>query len=251
VAARSSSFSLCAVSPHRELVTLFGIAEPLSCLTHALSALALLALGPALVRRGGGGARSVALALYVAAVAFMFLASATYHALPFAHPARDLFWHLDHASIWIGLAASFAAVRVVYLEGRFVPVVAVLWSIAIVGVSSEMTALRELPAWISPALYIFMGWCGLPTVLLVRRERGAEEAWPLLWSGVVVTVGGFMDVFQWPHVAPGLVEAHELLHLTTLVGGAVYFRGLWRAAGRWAPPPCAAPSREIDAAAPA
>lgn len=235
------------MSPHRDLVTLFGIAEPLSCLTHAVSGVLILALGPALVRRGGGGARSLALALYVAAVAFMFLASATYHALPAVHPARDLFWHLDHASIWIGLAASFAAVRVVYLEGRFVPVVGALWAIAIVGVTSEMSALRELPPWISPALYIFMGWCGLPTVLLVRRERGADEAWPLLWSGIVVTVGGFMDVFQWPDLLPGLVEAHELLHLTTLVGGAVYFGGLWRAAG--APRPCAAPSRHVDAAA--
>lgn len=236
------------MSPHRELLTLFGIAEPLSCLTHAASAVAVLALGPALVRRGGGGPRSLALALYAAAVAFMFLASATYHALPHDHAARDLFWRLDHASIWIGLAASFAAVRVVFVEGRFVPVVGALWSIAIVGVTSEMAALRDLPAWVSPALYIFMGWCGLPTVLLVRRERGADEAWPLLWSGVVVTVGGFMDVFQWPHVLPGVIEAHELLHLTTLVGGAAYFRGLWRGAGL-PDEAYVAPARAVDAAA--
>lgn len=236
------------MSPHRELVTLFGIAEPLSCLTHAVSGLAVLALAPSLVRRGGGGAPSLALALYAAAVACMFLASATYHALPSGHPARDLFWHLDHASIWIGLAASFAAVRVVYLERRFVPVVGALWSIAIVGVTSEMVALRELPPWLSPTLYIFMGWCGLPTVLLVRRDRGPDVAWPLLWSGVVVTVGGFMDAFQWPHLAPGVIEAHELLHLTTLVGGAVYFRGLWRAA-TWRDQPAAAPPCAVDAAA--
>lgn len=236
------------MSPHRELVSLLGIAEPLSCLTHAVSGVIVLVLAPALVRRAGGGALSLVLALYAAAIAFMFLSSATYHALPYGHAARDLFWHLDHASIWVGLAATFSAVRVVYVERRFVPVIGALWAIALVGVTSEMAALRELPLWISPALYIFMGWCGLPTVLLVRRECGKDEAWPLLWSGVVVTVGGFMDVFQWPHPAPGLLEAHELLHLTTLVGGGVYFRGLWRAASR-RPQLAATSPRAVDAAA--
>lgn len=235
------------MSPQRELVTLFGIAEPLSFLTHAVMALLVLAVGPALVRRGGGGAPSLALGLYAGAIGVMFVSSATYHALPATHAARDLFWHLDHASIWLGLAATFSAVRIVYLERRFVPVVGALWAIALVGVASELSSLRDLPPWISPALYIFMGWCGLPTVLLVGRERGAAEAWPLLWSGVVVTCGGIVDVFQWPHVAVGLVEAHELLHLTTVVAGVVYLRRLWLVAA--AREQLEAAPREVDLAA--
>ncbi|MCW8137974.1 MAG: hemolysin III family protein [Planctomycetota bacterium] len=215
------------MSPHREMVSLFGLAEPLSCLTHVAIGLTLAALSPALVRRGRGAAERAALAAYALAVVAMFLVSGSYHALPASHPARDVLWHLDHASIWLGLAATFSAVRIVFVPGPALPTVAGLWGIAVAGVAAEMVAMRDMALWISPALYILMGWCGLPTVLSAGRAHGAHVSGPLLAAGVVVTFGGFMDVFQAPRLLVGVVEAHELLHLTTLVGGVVYFRGLW------------------------
>jgi hemolysin III len=216
------------LSPHRDLITIFGIAEPLSALTHLGTALGLAAFGLALLRRGLRP--KVSLIIFTAAVLAMFLSSATYHALPTSHPARQVFWHLDHASIWIVLAATFSAVRILYLEGRVVPTVVALWTIALTGVTLEMVAMRDMPLWISPTLYILMGWCGLPTVLKVWRVHGADAARPMLLAGSIVTIGGVMDAVQWPHVLPGVVEAHELLHLTTVIAGSVYFHRLWCAA---------------------
>lgn len=213
------------MSPHRDLVTLFGIAEPLSALTHLVTALALAACAVALVRRGLRPRPP--LVLFTFAVVGMLLASATYHALPTSHRARQFFWHLDHASIWIVLAATFSAVRFLYLEGRVVPAVVGLWTIAILGVTAEMVAMRDMPLWISPTLYILMGWCGLPTVLQVWRVHGLAAARPMLLAGFLVTIGGAMDAGQWPHLLPGVIEAHELLHFTTVVAGSVYFHRLW------------------------
>lgn len=235
---------------HRDLVSLFGLAEPISTVVHLATGLTIAALGPALVRRGRSGGERVMLGVYAVAVVGMLLASATYHALPWQHPAKVLFWHLDHASIWIGLAASFSAVRWVLCEQRLVPTIAVLWGIAVTGVTLEMAALSTLPAWISPLLYIGMGWCGLPTVVRAWRLRGAEHGAPLIGSGIIVTLGGFMDSRQWPHLVPGVLEAHELLHLTTVVGGLAYLRGLWRGTGLPADVPAAAPApaQQLDAA---
>jgi channel protein (hemolysin III family) len=217
------------MSPHRDLVALLGIAEPLSSLTHLACGLLLSLLGVALVRRARGrGPITAGVVLYALFVTAMFLASGTYHALPAVHPLRGLFWRLDHASIWTGLAATFAAVRLVHCERRVVPAVVGLWAIALAGVTVEMATIRDLPPWISPSLYILMGWCGLPTVLLAGRMRGWRHALPLLAAGVVVTLGGLMDATQWPPpLVPRVVEAHELLHLTTIVGGVAYFRAIW------------------------
>lgn len=214
------------MSPHRDLVTVFGIAEPLSALTHLATALTMF--GITLLRgRGGPTKGRGALLIFTAAILAMFLISAIYHALPTTHPAREVFWHLDHAAIWIVLAATFSAVRFVYLEGRVVPTVVRLWTIALAGVTAEMIAMRDMPLWISPSLYILMGWCGLPTVLKVGRVHGAAASRPLLLAGSLVTIGGMIDAGQWPRVLPGVIEAHELLHLTTVIAGGVYFHRLW------------------------
>lgn len=233
----------------RDLVTVLGLAEPLSAFVHLLTGVALAFFALALVRRGRTPGERASLAAYAVTVVGMFLTSAIYHSLPWQHPARVLFWHLDHASIWLVLAATFTAVRFVMCEGRFVPVLGVLWTIAGAGVVVEMAALPTLDPWVSPLLYIFMGWCGLPTVLLAWRLRGAEHGAPLLLGGIVVTIGGFMDAFQWPHLLPRVFEAHELLHLTTVVGGFAYFRGLWRGAATAPTPAALAPlAQALDAA---
>lgn len=232
--------------PHRELVTLYGLAEPLSSLTHLIAAAALAAYAAPLVRRGKDAATRTALLLFVTFVLAMFTASAVYHGLPATHALRDLFWRLDHAAIWLGLAATFSAVRFVYLEGRPTSALAWLWGIALAGVTLEMAAIHELPLWVSPTLYILMGWCGLPTVLQVGRTHPVD-ARAMLAAGCVVTVGGLMDALSSPHLLPGIVEAHELLHATTIYGGVVFFHRLWRGAAIHATVPSAAHA-SVDAA---
>jgi channel protein (hemolysin III family) len=229
-----------AVFPHRELITLFGLAEPLSSLTHLLAAAAMAAYGAPLVRRGKDVATRTALLLFVVFVLSLFVSSAVYHGLSSAHPLRDLFWRLDHATIWVGLAATFTAVRFAFLDGKPTSAVAWLWGVAIAGVTLEMASISRLEPWVSPTLYILMGWCGLPTVLQVGRAHGWSDAGAMLFGGCVVTVGGIMDATSWPDVVPGFVEAHELLHVTTIYGGLVFFHRLWRGAGAAHAPPAAA-----------
>ena len=212
--------------PVRHLTPYLGLSEPISAILHLAAALAALAGLFALLRRGRGcGHRTAALGIFGLAAVNLFLMSGTYHSLPAADPLRPLFWRLDHAAVWILLAANFWAIRVLAVDGRLGGRwQAALWAVCLLGVGCELTAIDSLPYWISPTLYIGMGWLGLPTLLAVGRLHPEAPHAARMWAGgLIATAGGLMDAAEWPSPVPRIVEYHELLHACTAAGGAIFF----------------------------
>lgn len=212
--------------PIRDLWPLLGIAEPFSSLSHLITAAVAVALFPVMLRRALGDAgRVVSVTLYAAGAITMMTASGIYHGLAASHPLRPLFWRLDHGSIWFVLAATFACVRVCAVDGRWGGRwQAGLWGVALTGIALEVANIDRLPLWISPSLYIGMGWLGLPTLLAFIRRHGPGPLSARMWiGGLAATAGGLMDAGSWPHLMPGLLEAHELCHVGTAIGGVCYY----------------------------
>ena len=216
--------------PTRELMIPLGwIAQPFSSLTHLLAALGLLLLiAWSLPRYRDRPLERRALWVLLGGAGGMLVASGTYHALAPEHPLWMIFWHLDHASIWLGLAANLSSCTVLAC-----PELAesnkkrVLWAVAIAGALLELCFLRQLPAFVSPLLYVGLGWLGLPLVLHMIRQDGFWRGAPLLFGGLLASVGGVIDSQQWPHLVPRVFEAHELMHSFTTTAQLCFLYTVW------------------------
>ncbi|RMG07048.1 MAG: hypothetical protein D6731_24510 [Planctomycetota bacterium] len=219
--------------PSRSLVPLFGLCDPFAALSHGAMGLLVFAHAAWLLRRSGArGLGRAALWAYVLGVGSMFLFSALYHALPPGEPLKDLFWRLDHASIWLGLATLHTPVQV--LGGRppdhrrrLLPI----WTLACLGSGLETLCLDGLPAFVSPLLYVGMGWACFPILWGLRALPAGRFFWPLLLAGGGATVGGVVDALEAPVLWPGVFEAHEVVHLATALGGLVYGAAIAALAG--------------------
>lgn len=213
------------------LIPFLGLAEPISAITHLVAALVVIAFGISMRRRskanGVHPGRRFCLFVYVVTVAGMLMASGFYHSLPTSNPWRDVFWRLDHAAIWIGLIGTFTGVMASWCPIHL-RLLLPLWALAITGAICEMLIIDQLPLWVSPLLYIFMGWANLPWLLLVAKHHGRNEALFLLLAGVIASVGGVIDSIQQPRVLRGVLEAHELLHFATSTGGLIFTIMIWR-----------------------
>lgn len=202
--------------------SLFGLADPVSSLTHAMVAVLLLVQALWLMRRVGDcQRRQLAIVVYLTCCVAMLFSSATYHGLAQDHSLKSTFWHLDHALIWISLAATYTTIQILFLPLNAARSRArLLWALALTGAILELSVLDTLPLWVSPLLYVGMGWACFPVLLAVFRRHGAYPAGLMLAGGVAVSVGGFIDSASLPNLYPGVFEAHELLHVTTV--GAFY-----------------------------
>ncbi len=162
--------------PVRHLTPYLGLSEPFSALTHLLAAfLAVLSLGVLLRRARGSPRRTVAVSIFALAGIYLFGSSGVYHGVSAADPARPLLWRLDHAGVWLILAATFSSIRVLAVDGRFGGRGQLaLWGVAGLGVATELWAIDTLPYWVSPMLYVGMGWLGLPTLLAVARPPACD-----------------------------------------------------------------------------
>ncbi|MEZ6185018.1 MAG: hemolysin III family protein [Planctomycetota bacterium] len=198
----------------RDLIPFLYLQDPLSSVSHLLGSLTLLAA--LWLVRGvtvGEARRDRGVRVYFLCGGLQLLCSALYHSQPYGTPARIVFWHLDHATIWIALAASFTAVMSTL--GRWQPRYhALVWGVAVAGALLELSSLPALNPWISPVLYVAMGWLGFPLWLHTARVHGVwgPPGWLLLGGGLA-TLGGVIDALEWPTLVARMVEAHEVMHV--------------------------------------
>ena len=215
---------------HRQILSLLGASEPVSAWTHFLGALLLFLLSrPLTAMTRGDARRTLAVRLYVLGVGGMFLASGTYHALEPTHPWRPVLWYLDHGMIWAAIGSTIAAVHVLaHLTPRWLA--GLIWALCIGCAVIETLFLEHLPPWVSPLLYISVGWVGVIPMVGLIRDQGWEFAAPVLWAGLTSTLGGLIDALEHPTLIPGVVEAHEVMHVFILLGMGQFYAVVYRCA---------------------
>lgn len=212
-----------------ELYHLPGLYEPFSAVSHLVGAGLFVLLGVLLLRRGRGDARRTAyLGVYAAACVLLFSMSALFHMTVEGGTAHRIAERLDHAAIFVLIAASFTPGLGLLFDGpaRRWPL-ALLWGAALAGVAVKTVYFESVPRWLGLALYLGLGWVGaLPTIALWRRYGFGFVA-PLIWGGVAYSVGGAMNLAGWPKPVPGVIHAHEVFHLTVIAGALFHWRFIW------------------------
>src|ERR671912_1729991 len=126
----------------------------------------LVALAPTGLGRLGGG-------VFLVASVLLFSTSGIYHRGTWGPRADGILRRLDHANIYVFIAATYTPLALLLLSGRSrILLLSIVWAAALGGLIFRLFWLSS-PRWLYTALYIAMGWAALGWLGAFYRAAGA------------------------------------------------------------------------------
>ena len=206
--------------------------ELFNCATHLLGAIVLARLSvPLICRLRRHPIKSVSLAVFACAAMLLLVTSGVYHLMPAESSTRTVFQRLDHAAIFILIAASFTPIHLLAFSGIFRWAIPFLvWSLAIAGLMVATVFFSVIPEWLSLGMYLGLGWIGLFSFCYLCFWYGLRFARDVAYGGLAYSMGAVIDFLRMPVIVPGFIGAHELFHVAVLIGIAFHWRFVVRVA---------------------
>ncbi len=131
---------------------------------------------------------SVSVTVYCAGLLGMICMSAAYNLTPDHRPSKDVLRRLDHAAIFIMIAATYTPFAVNRL-GEFGPWILIAnWSAATLGIAMKLLYPRRFET-LTLGLYIAMGWLIIVALRPLIAHVATLDLWLLLGGGVVYSAG--------------------------------------------------------------
>lgn len=193
--------------------------EIANSLSHGAGLVAALVATPFLIMdavRRGRPAFVAGAIVFASTVLLMYLGSTLYHGLP-AGRAKRLLRVVDHCAIYLLIAGTYTPFALGVLFGAWGwTLLALVWSLAAIGITLEVTGGFRHPAW-SLALYLAMGWL---VVVAIKPLSSHLPAAGLIWlvaGGLAYTAGVLF------YTAKGLRFGHLVWHLFVLAGTFCHF----------------------------
>ena len=198
--------------------------EPISGLTHlAGMLLALVASIVLLVRAAGRVDQLVAFGVFGFSLIALYAVSALYHLLPLSPPAIARLRRLDHMTIFMLIAGTYAPICVLARDGRWrTGLLGLVWTLALCGIVLKVLWM-DAPRWLSVALYLAMGWVAVVAFSAIFRAIPLGGIAWILGGGLVYSVGALIYALKRPNLVPGVFGFHELWHLFVMAGSACHF----------------------------
>lgn len=191
---------------------------------HAGAALAALAGGTYLVLKSSGDpGRQLSMLVYAVGLTLLFALSAVYHVRMWTPATAALLRRIDHANIFILIAATNTPIAFNLLTGWWrAGVLGVVWGAALVGVGSAAAGVT-LHRWLRSGLYVGMGWVTVAAV----PQLAAVVPWAaiglLVAGGALYSVGALLYAGQRPDPWPRVFGYHEVFHVLTIAGAAAFY----------------------------
>ena len=200
--------------------TLPGFNQPMSSMSHLIGALVYLVLSFFLLRRAWRR-RAVfwnALLFAFAAVVLLSL-SGVYHMFsPDGKPGRVMI-RLDVAAIFFLIAATFTPIHGLLFTGwKRWGILIPLWVIAITGITLRTIFFDSIHLVVGTGIFLLMGWIGGWSSWLLWKKYGWTVVSPVLWGGIMYTIGAVGDAIAWPTIIPKVWGSHETFHFFVLAG---------------------------------
>lgn len=192
--------------------------ERFNSISHLVGAVFALAAATLLivnVARTGDAFQIVSVSVYGTTLFLLFLVSTLYHSL--RGRAKAIFQRLDHAFIYIFIAASYLPFCLVTLRGPWGwTLFGLIWGLAIIGVIWD--CLPHRGARIFPViLYLAMGWLVLIAIYPLMRALPEAALFGLAAGGLFYTVGVVFFALE-----GRLRFAHEIWHVFVLAGSGTH-----------------------------
>jgi len=190
--------------------------------SHLVAAVASTALCPILIALSPAGTRAPA-AIFSACVIALFTISGLFHRVQWGPRLYKIMQSLDHAMIFIVIAATYTPIAAVALpqpEGRIV--LLLVWAGAIGGVVLHL-AWPTAPRPVVVAPYLLVGWVALVVIDDIWRTLGVAGFTLLLAGGLLHSIGAIVYARKRPDPWPTVFGFHELFHLFVIGGIACHY----------------------------
>lgn len=186
-------------------------------------AIAILVVLIVVGARYGGPWHVVGYSLYGSGLILLYLASSSYHLVPYRFVRTKLFLQrLDHAMIYVLIAATYTPITFVSLHsGWRWSMFGVIWGLAVVGCMFKLGGWR-LHRGLWTALYVVMGWLIVIAFAPLQVSMSVGQLWLLVSGGISYTVGVIFFVLDRVLIRRRYFWMHEIFHLFVLGGSALH-----------------------------
>jgi len=204
--------------------------EVANSVSHGLGFVLAVAGAPLLIAtaiRRGTLADVVAVSVFAASMALLYLSSTIYHALP---PGRtkNAFHVLDHAAIYLLIAGTYTPVAAIVLDPPWNWIVlTMVWGITIGGVVQK-GLFPKVPGWISVMMSTILGWLGVFFFWPMIQRLGWLPVGIVLAGGLLYTIGMVFLVTNRPRLWPRVFSYHEVFHIMVVSATSLHFFVIWR-----------------------
>ena len=187
---------------------------------HTAMAPLALAAGIVLVALAPTAAGVVGGAVFLAASVLLFGTSGLYHRFYWGPRGEAVLRRMDHANIYVFIAATYTPLALLLLEGRSrVALLVMIWTSALGGLLFR-TLWLSAPRWLYTALYLLMAWAAVGWMGAFYRTGGTAVVALILGGGLLYTAGAVVYGRKRPDPSPRWFGFHEIFHACT-VGGFV------------------------------
>jgi hemolysin III len=202
--------------------------NPVRGFLHGSAALASVLGTIILVARAASLSSRVAVAVYGLGLVALYSTSSLYHSIPWREKWKKRMQRLDHAMIFVLIAATFTPIGAIVFDG-WVRVVSlgIAWSIASVGVGHHLL-IRNQRFHLSIGLMVTMGWLSLPLMVPMANRAGLALVGLIAAGGIVYTVGMVIVVTNRPRLWPRVFSSHELFHVFVVTASIFHFAAIYR-----------------------
>ena len=187
--------------------------------------------GAVLLVRAAGQGHTLPVTIYVAALVALYGIGWIYHLLRWSPGARARLRRLDHAIIYVFIAATFTPVAVAGLHNALgYWLLAATWAGAALGVIAKLVHF-EGSRVIGGTMYIVVGWLPIVAIRDFVTKLGVVNAILMFGAGIVYTAGAAVLAARRPDPWPAVFGYHEVWHTMVLVASAMHYVLIWRVVG--------------------
>ncbi len=161
--------------------------------------------------------------VYAIGVCCLFGVSSLYHRRTWSAVARPRMKRLDHATIFIMIAASYTPICMLTLGGELGSRVLLgAWLGGALGVVFALTGIAEARV-VGLVTYIGLGWMMVLMLPELTRRLSTVDLVLLLVGGLLYTVGCIFMGTRWPDPYPTVFGYHEVWHLMVVGAAACHY----------------------------
>lgn len=190
---------------------------------HRIATVVFVPLSGVTVALAPTAGTRIAVAIYAVGVATMLGVSATYHSGHLGPATIRWMKRVDHATILLGIAASYTAIAVLALpSGPATDLVTFTWIAAAIGVVIRMAWLRA-PYPVVAVVYLTVGWGALLEWNALVTALSGVQLTLLLGGGLVYTAGAAVYALHRPNPWPATFGYHEVFHTLVTLGVTAHY----------------------------
>lgn len=164
----------------------------------------------------------VSVSVYCLGLLAMVGFSAAYNMMPHHRPSKAVLRRLDHAAIFIMIAATYTPFAVNRLAAPYgTTILAVIWAAATLGVIMKLAFPRRFET-LSIALYLMMGWLIVTVIKPLSLSVASTDLWLLGAGGLVYSLGVIF------YVIDRIPYNRAIWHGFVFVAAGLQFASIWR-----------------------